>query len=328
MTLLVPLAGAAGIGFIWVDFCVLFSKPVLAWLGWARNCGIGAGDLFPFLRPTLRLWVFLLGVQVALWTAVAVLAYKPVKDGCRNLDWPSRLASIAVVLILFLFALVVMLRPPRDFLDGVIRYSQIPQHAYKNWAPLLGLLAAAMPAAGMAFAFFAARSRQNGQPVGSLVGRMQLVANEQERLKGWLWLVGTIIGAATLGTGAYRNAIIDAAKEPPLLPAGQLSVFPLEYLIIYSLAFSVLVALLYVPTSNALVSEGRGLRDEAITAMQSKPSLLAEAGAPGEWAKARKELSEALGLDKGLQEALTTGIGILGPVIGALLSQVVPKLGR
>ena len=75
------------------------------------------------------------------------------------------------------------------------------------------------------------------------------------------------------------------------------------------------------------MSEGRRLRDEAITALQSKTPLPA-AATPGEWAKARKELSETLGPKKGLQEALTSGIGILGPVIGALLSQVLPKWKR
>jgi hypothetical protein len=72
------------------------------------------------------------------------------------------------------------------------------------------------------------------------------------KLLALLSAVGALIGAAVLTTGALRNALL-AARSPD----GKAVKYPIEYVLVYGLFFSALLAVIYIPVYLHLQDRSR-----------------------------------------------------------------------
>ena len=281
------LAFAAGLGYMWLDFDAL--------IHWRA-------PFFPRQSADFRLWLLFYGIQVSIWTASLWVTSRPVRDLWRSQDAAARWsASLALAIAALLAFAVVLYRP--DDVEKAMPFSTVPQQDSKGVAQILALSAAAFPMLGIALHRGIGRRLAGLEPLD----RSPLLLEAQRQSREWLGWVGTIIGAGTLGSGALRRAMLAASGNQPGL-------FPVEEVVGYGLAFSFLVAVVYFPTARALEQAAAGIRD----------ALLPAEGTAEDWFKARKEWDERLGIGADFGKSLTTGIGILGPLIGALLAQALP----
>lgn len=131
-------------------------------------------------------------------------------------------------------------------------------------------------------------------------------------LERYLLAAGVIVGAATLATGALRQAIL--AVRPDL--AGKFMVYDV---IGYGLAFSVLIALVYAPAHAQLVRARSLLRDSIVELPEAGPESW------DKWNAERKAVEELLQGHTSLFASLTGAISILTPLLGSLVSILIGK---
>jgi hypothetical protein len=128
------------------------------------------------------------------------------------------------------------------------------------------------------------------------------------RLQQLLMLGGTIIGAATLATGALRLAVL--AWKPNAL-------FPPDYPVLYGGFFTVVLAFLYGPAYGSLQRQGRAIVDGCWP--------LPPAVKPDEaWYKARQTAESMLGLTISVRDGFQTGAAILAPLVTSLITVLLP----
>ena len=128
------------------------------------------------------------------------------------------------------------------------------------------------------------------------------------KLQRFLAVSGSIIGLAILGAGAERNMISAYTSEFHVTGG-----FPIEYVLIFGLFFSALLALVYFPTHLTLLALAARLRD--------RYAPVPDFGAGGAWVeewKRRSLLEDALSMKIGASASFKTGVAILTPLIGSL----------
>jgi hypothetical protein len=130
----------------------------------------------------------------------------------------------------------------------------------------------------------------------------------RDRLQRFLAVSGSIIGLAILGAGAERNMI--SAYTADFHATGG---FPIEYVLIYGLFFSALLALVYFPTHLTLQALAARLRDRYAPV----PDIDADGAWVEEWRR-RGLLEDALSMKVGASASFKTGVAILTPLIGSL----------
>jgi len=265
------------------------------------------GPLFPSLDARFRLWLLIYGVQATIWVASLRLTWGPVRELWTEQHPADKWAASLTVLGAAIPALLIVLARPDDVAKAM-EYSTIPQQSEKLWMLMVGLLAGVVPAFGIAL------HRANA----SLVGANPRPAGPIARAPS---------GAVRVARPVEMGRIDHRGRNAGLrhLPAALLGraadvrgLFPVEEVIGYGLAFSLLLATVYLPTAAALTSQAQLLRDDILAADKVRSTT------PATWPKARKELEEGLSTGVDIQKVLTTGVGILGPLIGALLSQALP----
>jgi hypothetical protein len=128
-----------------------------------------------------------------------------------------------------------------------------------------------------------------------------------------LLAVASVIGLTVLATSALRNAILVGVPKD-----AQASKFPITYVVLYGLFFTVVLGLVYTPAYLALQARGRQFVD--------KVHPIPESGQlKGEEYTGRQTLEKALQLDVSVKESLQTGIAILGPLGASLVSTLFPS---
>ena len=281
------------------------------------------GPRFPDLNAQYRLWVLLFGIQAALWAATLYVAWKPVADLWKEVvDAQRRGGAVAAAAVALVAATLIFRLGPPSLAVQVHRYSEVPQHAIKLQVMIpLGVLISGIPILGMTLLYAALLPLK---AAGGPVVKTELATHQryQELIKSFVSQVGLIIGAATLGAGVLRTATnSQAAHAHPVhaiggaVPEGEL--FPVEYIIGYGLAFSLLVAIVYLPASRLLNEIATTVREEIAGTPPSNDL--------SSWIGERRILTEALGLDRDWQSAVSTAVAISGPLLGSLLSLSFPK---
>jgi hypothetical protein len=128
------------------------------------------------------------------------------------------------------------------------------------------------------------------------------------RLASYVSFLGLQIGAAVLSTGMLRHVMIDGrwASE---------DTFPPELVRSYGGYFTVLVGIVYFLAASRLNELAEHLVGKA---MSDKDE--------GTWdrIKRRVEVAKALGLEGGVAEQFKAAVGILGPLVSALVSIAIP----
>ena len=323
--------------------------PVIRWLGplafpTLAVIGAGAGALLLFYdgypdqpgdegyrfvhRGPTALWIVLLLGQTAFWAVLAAPLAASVYELRR---W--RRARFTVVGLLLLGISVYAYRRGVETVDVM---NPLPNHEVKMktltytggalafvagfgmwcvWAAADRALAERRqtPAAGAWLRRVGALP--DGEPAGDPVERYLRLRSLLERL---LALAGAIVGAAILGTGALRNAIL--SWEQAMSPGEEIiadEFFADELVLAYGLFLSALLALFYAGPALRLQKYGEELRD-AIAAPSWPPALGWESRA-----EERTKLSTLLQLDLGATTSFRAGVAILAPlatsIVGVLL---------
>jgi hypothetical protein len=132
-----------------------------------------------------------------------------------------------------------------------------------------------------------------------------------------LFVLGTVLGAGILATGALRNALIAWDNEHAATAVDD--AFPLEHLLAYGVFFSMLLALIYVPVYTYYQRVGRQV-------------LQLYARLPGvtdpNWSTAieqHRQLRELLHLDVTATANFQAGVAILAPLTSSLIAVILPS---
>ena len=122
-----------------------------------------------------------------------------------------------------------------------------------------------------------------------------------------------MIGAAVLATGGLRNAVLAYSASPGAHAVD----FPREFVLMYGIFYSAVLALVYVPTYARLSEVGRAIRDRSLPA----PEMTDQS-----WTRryeARTRADEFLQLGLSTSQSFRAGVAILTPLAGSLLGLLI-----
>ena len=249
-----------------------------------------------FLRkPATRLWVFLGCAQVALMAGLAVPAWKmerSVKGETNRVA--SALGLLLLAVIVTAFAVVSgYFRPPFDFPGAAVKIG------------VLTALGGAVCAAPVLVLWRVPEKLEKLRLEGTELP-VTAYLRLREHVNRSLLIAGAIIGSAILGAGALRNAV---GKEA----------FPMEFVLIYGIFFSLLLAAVYAPSWVRLQNVGYEIVNQAAPLPDPRLEGWTDAAAK------RKELITLLQLELSLTGSLQAGLAILAPLLTSIVSVVLPK---
>ena len=282
------------------DFAITF----LGFVGFAVGAGItlwGANSTPESQKfvssPEFHLWLLLIAGQTALWFAIVI----PLIELLRSLPFDKRILPKCAVYLLG-FALLSMgakyLRP---------EVHPLAFHTVKM--PIIntiGSIAGTSAIFGI-WLVQAALERLNLRLESGKEHTSEIkdFLSLQTKLEKLLLAAGIIIGAATLATGGLRNATL-AYQET--------ASFPREYVLLYGIFYSGLLALIYGPAYASLLAVGSRLHDAIIPIPETPPDSW------DSWLSNRKAVGELLQIQSGPLTSFTNGVSILTPLIGSLVA--------
>lgn len=279
----------------------------------------GCGNAAPVelaSTPQHRLWVFLICAQTGIWLALAaplLASLLRAETRARLLTrdvWPKAAALGLFLLWLFLFS--ELHKAPFANLGELHRH-----HSDKlNFFNVVGGLVAVLAIVGLWTTQAALKEEERREDAGGVSERVGAFLALRSGLELYLLAAGVIIGAATLATGALRQAVIavcPAAKEQ----------FMVQDVLGYGLAFSFLLALVYAPAHAQLVRTRSALHDRLVGLPLEKPKV--EEKFWSDWNAERKAVSELLHANAGLFASLAGAVSILTPLLGSLVSLLLGK---
>lgn len=155
----------------------------------------------------------------------------------------------------------------------------------------------------------AANPRESwGWPDRAQLARELLII--KDTLARVLLALGVAIGAATLATGALRNAVIANGSTTP-------SQFSSAYPLLYGGLFTAVLAMIYFPTYDELQRTSRHLVDIAYPVdWDHLPDR--------SWFEGRSDFADFLKIDLSPLQAFRAGVAILGPILGSVLGLLLP----
>ncbi|MCA9735716.1 hypothetical protein KC799_26500 [candidate division KSB1 bacterium] len=246
--------------------------------------------------PQFTVWLFLIGTQMALWILTAIPLWKSLaqfRDYFASNKREILLSSFVFVIPLILYAFVYNPDSPplahqrlKVILLTVLGYI----------IPLLSVIGIWLIQIALRDSF--KKSKTDEENIAKFL-------NLQMYLKRFLAIAGTIIGVATLTTGALRNARL--ALNPDLN-------MPPELILIYGAFFSAVLALAYLPAYATLQAKGR-LLCESFLPMPSPKSEEWK-----NWYSKRETLENLLNLNISTKESCRIGAAILAPLTGGFIS--------
>lgn len=252
--------------------------------------------------PWFLIWLLLIAAQTALWAVSApvfVNAWLRLRRfGTRDLGiWIASAAFAAAVAATAAFPALV---------HSLELHSPLSHHRLRISLLLgLGTAVALVGVQAVALVHRATRARP-----ASLKDGLAHFLFLREELQTLLFFLGTIIGAATLASGALRIALIDYG-------ATDAQKFPAAAVLAYGGYFTLLLVAVYAPAYAALLALGRHLRDEICGALPAKPE---DPGAWAEWQSRRSTVEGFLQLNVSAGDRLKTGLAILAPFAGSAIS--------
>lgn len=257
-------------------------------------------------HPQTRLWVIAIAVQAGLWAAVA-----PYLARCfwqfRPFDRRMLVALVAFALITISVILILLWwfgagprypladHPLRVFTLTVLGIGALSPGASAIWLMRQRLLAVN-------------RRGSSGWPDIAQQAKELLIM--KDTLARVLLALGVAIGAATLATGALRNAVIASGSTT----ARQ---FPAAYPLLYGGLFTAVLAMIYFPTYDELQRTSRRLVDIAYPVdWDHRPDH--------NWFEGRSDFADLLKIEASPLQAFRAGVAILGPILGSVLGLILP----
>lgn len=255
--------------------------------------------------PKTQLWLSLVAAQVGVMAVLARRAVPMALEVWRDADARQsglRILALGVIVWLFVFFANKAQRPP-----------PFPGERPKLWV-ITGLgFVACVPALVTLWGVRGGLDRLGEgieQSGASEAPPTQAFLRLYDLAHRALLVLGTIIGGAILGAGAQRNAMIASTNRK--------DDFPLEYVLLYGLFFSIMLAVVYMPTYERLQSRGDKIVERYATL-----------GGPSDesWSDdyvKRRQLIELLKLEVTLPGSLKAGVAILAPLTSSLLATLLP----
>jgi hypothetical protein len=255
------------------------------------------------------LWLVLLSVQGALWLAAAPLLWHTLAA-----LWPYRVSNEGELV----WSTVGFLAWVALGVAGTAFFVKLPNYVPDHEARIVllsgvGALVALAAAFGVWLLHGALRSLLHADY--SSAERTKEHVDDLLRLRAvlqnLLFFLGAVLSLAILAAGAERQVVI---KYSALTHGGKAAegVFPPEYVLVYGIYFSALLALVYVPTHRTLLQVGAHFRELLFPLPPPRDETWAET-----YAK-RKTLDELLQLQLGTTSTFKAGVAILTPLLGAL----------
>jgi hypothetical protein len=277
--------------------------------------------------PEFVLWLLILCAQAAFWILAVGYVARVVAGRVRELHASGVLKRRTVApLLVSLLALLVL-----PFLVVTSKDSSPLRHLpTKDQFPLahnepkvnvivfvalaIGFLAiVGMWATTMALN----RLAPQGPPSAALLERFLGLRRE---LTSLLAVAGTLIGLATLSSGALRLAVLAANHEPYFAKGPGVPLqFAEGYVLAYGLFFSGLLAIAFAPGFLAMRAAGDRLRDAA------HPLVAPNDPQFGDVIAKRKALDSVLETNLSASATFKAGVAVLTPLAGSLLALVLPS---
>jgi len=128
----------------------------------------------------------------------------------------------------------------------------------------------------------------------------------RDRLQWFISILGLVIGLATLSTGAARKGLIAWGVSAES--------YPLTIVLVYGAYYTVLLALVYIPTYSSLVEIGRDLLEVFFPISSPKSDDWTDM-----YAK-RMDLEEVLQLRTSVQHNLQSRVAVLAPLLSGIFA--------
>ncbi|HEY9699094.1 MAG TPA: hypothetical protein V6D10_17670 [Trichocoleus sp.] len=266
--------------------------------------------------PQFSVWSCLVSFETALWSIFSVSLWQRLQQFRSHLEknWLEILLITFLITFLSLFALA------STFADKL----NVPLYGFWWKTHLLtatGFILALMAGSGIWLAQIALKTsvfREGFSDNQKIRGFLDL----RDTLQNFLFTAGTIIGAATLATGALRQATLtwySTAVVPANCKETGVPDFPPEMVLLYGAYLSAILALTYLPTHGTLAAVGQRLCDELLPMPNFQD---AEWGA---WVTKRKSLEEMLKLNLTVKQSFETGVAIFAPLVASSISLLLGK---
>jgi hypothetical protein len=247
-------------------------------------------------------WVLLIGLQAAVWGAALAPLWRTVKPLFPY--WEKGKGDLVFLTLAFALAVVVGIGAG-PFLVHIPNF--LPWHEWK----LLGLSAVGGSVGLLAvFGMWLAHVRLRGmagEPVTDASVDDFLAV--RETLHNLLLFVGALIGLAILAAGGERQAVAAYSELTKVKDPGR---FPPEYVLVYGIYFTALLALAYVPVHLTLSRVGGRLRDHYFPLPPPSDESWSEICGK------RDAFDGLLQLRTGPGATLKASVAILTPLIGSM----------
>ena len=282
--------------------------------------------------PQFHIWLLILCASAAVWALAGAFLVGFWRTRRRALrlrpgDYVSifvAVAALALPSFVLLSVLAGVQRGPLSFED-LPESDQFPLTHHKTKILLIVSIALLISAAAImcmwaiAIAMNRLRPGRPGQPKPQSTDLKKFLGLRRD-LGALLGLNGLLIGLGTLSAGALRNAVLAANSEPYVdsHPDEKLE-FASEYVVVYGLFFTGLLAIAFVPGFLAMRSAGARLRDAAIDLPAPSDPDFDEAIAK------RKALDVLLETNLSATASFKAAVVIFTPLAGSLLALVLPR---
>lgn len=250
------------------------------------------------------IWMFLLSIVMTLCFILPFSVFKALNDLWRY--GKGRIADMVIssIVVTILFFLTRGL-PELAGLKPIVK--PLYMHMGKiSLFSILALCSVGLPAfLGIHLIYCAAKNEfKERSPRSDRIAEYRLL---QQHLQTFLSILGIMVGLLALATGALRNALIsyDAALAES---------FPALIVICYGIYYTLLLALIYLPTFLALRKVGRRLCDEY------SPLPSPDDANWNELYKKRQNLEELLQLNVGARKRLQSSIAVFAPLLSGLIA--------
>jgi len=253
--------------------------------------------------PEALLWVFLSCIK----TVFVVLSYFPVrqilidlkqsKNGTRN-DLQSLVIGMTIIIPLFLPLRGIVVFPLLAIKFGLLTFIT----AFVSWKAMSGMW--------LLHAHFDRLSKRVMSRHDNELDQIHLeyFLRLRHNLQELLFINGAIIGLSTLVAGAMRNAVLSLTTTVSI---------PKEYVLIYGIYFTFILAFAYTPTYLKSIEVGRRILDHHLPFKTCPMPHKSEEW--NRWYNKRKEFREVLELDEGYGMHMQKFFSVFSPVLGSFV---------
>jgi hypothetical protein len=274
-------------------------------------------------QPEFYVWAMLIAAQVAFAAVVLVPLVRVnaceirrlLEDGSGARD----VGLVAVGAVALAGAAIVFAFAKNTLPEHLARYPEtFPLSHYQSKIGVVVALVLAMGLAGVCGIWIAGlRADRLFRGDADVADELADFLHLRRTLTMLLGCVATGIGLATLATGALRQAVL--AMNGLLAPGETAFAFDQQYVLLYGLVFTGLLAVAYAPSFLALKDAGNRLREATL------PLLPPGDPAFGERVDARKRLDDFLEVSLSATASFRATVAILTPLASALVGLLLPK---